>query len=154
MRTLIHRLSALLLTTGAALILVGCAGAAPLVNGATYVRAVLDQTQRASTGITTLSDLVSNPQLADAAWRQEVSDEIAALRVVASEAQALTPPEVLAGPHQRYLDAITQLDQTMTTVEGALNAGDPAQLRESVPLLVEAEQLLTAAQELIGAGGQ
>lgn len=154
MRTLMRRLSALLLSVGAALILGGCAGAAPLVNGANYVSAVLNQTQRAGTSISTLSSLVGNPQLADAVWSQQVSQEIAALRVVTSEARGLTPPEALAGPHQSYLDALTQLDQTLITVEGALGAGDLARLRESVPLLAEAEGLLTAVQALIGAGGQ
>lgn len=154
MRITMRHVSALLLSLWAALLLIGCSGAAPLINSANYVAAVLDQTQRVSTGISTLSSLVGNPQLADEAWRRQVSDELAALRSVASEAQALTPPEILADPHQRYMDAITQLDQTLTTVENALAAGDPAQLRESAPLLVEAEQLLTAAQELIGAGGQ
>lgn len=124
------------------------------MNGATYVTAVLEQTQRASTSISTLSGLVGNPQLADATWREQVSREIAALRVVASEAQSLTPPEALAGTHQSYLDALTQLDQTLITVEGAMGAGDPARLRESVPLLAEAAGLLTAAQELMGDGGQ
>jgi len=52
----------------------------------------------------------SSSQAELCSWRQQVSQEIAALRVVASEAQALTPPEALAGPHQRYLDALTQLD--------------------------------------------
>jgi hypothetical protein len=154
MRTLMRRLSALLLSVGVALILGGCAGAAPLVNGANYVSAMLDQTQRAGTSISTLSSLVGNPQLADATWRQQVNQEIAALRAMASEARALTPPQALAGPHQRYLDALTQLDQTLTTVEGAMGAGDLARLRESVPLLAEVEVLLTAAQERIGAGGQ
>jgi hypothetical protein len=153
MRTLMRRLSAMLLTVGAALILGGCAGAAPLVNGANYISAVLDQTQRAGASISTLSSLVGNPQLADTAWRQQVSQEIAALRVVASEARTITPPEALAGPHQSYLNALAQLDETLTTVERAMGAGDLARLRESVPLLAEAEGLLTAVQELMGAGG-
>ncbi len=115
---------------------------------------MLDQTQRAGASISTLSSLIRNPQLADAAWRQQASQEITALRAVASAAQVLTPPEALAGPHQRYLDALTQLDQTLTTIEEALGAGDLTRLRESVSLLAEAEGLLTAAQELMGAGGQ
>lgn len=154
MKTLMRRLSALLLIMGVALILGGCAGAAPIMNGANYVAAVLNQTQRAGTSISTLSGLVGSPQLADAAWRQQVTQEIAALRAVTSEARALTPPEALADPHQTYLDALAQLDQTLITVEGAMGAGDPARLREAVPLLAEAEGLLTAAQELMSAGGQ
>jgi hypothetical protein len=35
-----------------------------------------------------------------------------------------------------------------------MGAGDLARLRESVPLLAEAAGLLTAAPELMGAGGQ
>lgn len=154
MSTVMRRPFALVMIIVAALFLGGCAGAAPLLNGANYVTALADQTQRAGASISMLSGLVGNPQLADAAWRQQVSQEIAALRVVAGEARALTPPEALAGPHQSYLDALTQLDQTLITVEGALSAGDPARLRAAVPLLAEAQGLLTAAQELMGAGGQ
>jgi hypothetical protein len=154
MRTSIRRLAASLLALVAALTLAGCGAAAPFLDGAAYLTAVLDQTQRAGAGISTLSGLVGSPQPTDAAWRDQVSQEVAALRAIAAEARALTPPEALAGAHQTYLDALAQLDQTLTTVEGGVSLGDSAQLQEAAPMLAEVERLLTAAQELMGPAEQ
>ena len=58
------------------------------------------------------------------------------------------------GPRSRRTLARAEYHQTLTTVEGAMGAGDLARLRESVSLLAEAAGLLTAAPELMGAGGQ
>lgn len=130
------------------LFLAGCA--APLADKANYAAAVLSQVQRAGTGISELSALAGSPQLADPAWRDDVAAQVAELRGVVTEAQGLTPPEALAGAHQTYLDAVGQLDGALTSVENAVVASDPAQLREAVPLLAEVQGLLTAVQGLVG----
>lgn len=95
MKMLKGALVRLWISTAVALFLAGCA--VPLVDEANYVAAVLSQVQRASTNITTLSALASNPQVNDPAWREQVSKQLVELRDIAIAARALTPPRGAGG---------------------------------------------------------
>ena len=130
------------------LFLAGCA--VPLADEANYAAAVLSQVQRASTNITALSALASNPQVIDLTWREQVSKQLVELLVIASAARALTPPEALADAHQSYISIISQLEQIALSVEQGIATGDPARIREAMSLLADAERLLMTVQGLIG----
>ena len=148
MKTLKGALVRLGISIATALFLAGCA--VPLADEANYVSTVLSQVQRASTNITTLSALASNPQVNDPAWREQVSKQLVELRDIAIAARALTPPASLADAHQSYMSTISQLEQIAISVEQGIATGDPARMREAMSLLAEAERLLMTVQGLIG----
>lgn len=129
--------------------LTGCAILDAKVN---YTSTMLDHMQRTSATVNSLQTLAAEPQLADAAWRETIANDIATLRTLAEEARQVTPPPALESVHQSYLGVIQTLDDFATTTEQAIALGDLNQLNQGLTLLDEATQTLNEVQQLLGGG--
>lgn len=142
-----HRVTLLIILAGA-LLLSACAE--PLMDKARYATTMLDHLQRTMAVLGNVQTLATNPRFEDPAWQTEITQEIATIRSLISEARAITPPEAVADVHRSYLDAMQSLESLTTTIDQAVALRDSAQLQEAMRLINETRRLIEEAGRAAG----
>lgn len=112
-----------------------------------YASAAAAQQHALADAMTSVGELLANPQLADANWQADVAAAIAQVDVAYSALVRLQPDDRLAAYHERMLDGAADCSAAMRVLDLALDE----QNREAVSIVVS---LLSRCQAHINAAGE
>ena len=114
-----------------------------------YIETVADYDSSVSNAVNTLKTLLSAPQIGDADWTQQVSDQIEAVALLYAEISQLSIPSSMLNIHYQYLVAMGYYNNAIETAVQGVNEANTYIIALSVTYLDAGTGLRNEAVSLL-----
>jgi hypothetical protein len=113
-----------------------------------YIHTISDQVQTITESLKTTNGLIDNREPSNPAWRGKLETEMEVWRRTYKEAVSAIPPSRYQQVHEKWIGALSQLDNTTTAIVSCLN--DPPNTSSCEEVTSKLTQVAKQLEEMHG----